>query len=452
MLKRINYNVLLHFILLAFLAGGTGYALARQWYFPAGILAMATTTGAAFMWRYQTRTNRQIAYFFNAVRNNDFSLVFNRKVTGRSFRELQQSLIHLNNTIKEARLKSRTDEQLYRSLLEHAASGLISFDSEGKIREMNNAAKRLLSVYEALHVSQLGVFDSGLGDSILSIKPDHPRVLSVKTDHGIQELLFLATEFVSSNNEVLTILSIENIHKELSHKELESYVKIIRVLTHEIMNTLTPITSLSSSTISLLESWKAELKRDGLKTGVLHEAIEAIREVEDTGKGMIEFSESYREVMQVPQPVMGPVDLAKFLNRMVMMARHHPMGDRVEFRVSVKTPGLQLVADEELISRVIMNLCVNAIQATQKNGTNPVIALTANQDSLGNIVIEVSDNGPGIEKEITDRIFIPFFTTKEKGSGIGLSLCRQIMHLHNGSIHLDPSVSQGATFVLRFSH
>jgi len=224
------------------------------------------------------------------------------------------------------------------------------------------------------------------------------------------------------------------VQEQLEEKEMEAWQNLIRVLTHEIMNSVTPIASLASTVNDLLtESPNQEKPIERIDTEIISDVRGALQTIEKRSHGLLNFVDAYRNLTRIPRPNLQIVSLSEFFSRLKKLMHSQITEGSIDLQVHIEPDNLQLAADPELIEQVLINLLLNAIEAVAKQ-PNPVIKIFAKLDDKGRITIQVIDNGTGISEEIAEKIFIPFFTTKKKGSGIGLSLSRQIMRMHRGSL------------------
>lgn len=239
-----------------------------------------------------------------------------------------------------------------------------------------------------------------------------------------------------------TLISLQNIHSELEEKEMEAWQKLIRVLTHEIMNSVTPISSLAGTVNKLLND-------PGKLDDEISDIKNAVKTIQKRSEGLIHFVENYRNLTKIPKPNFETFRVSVLTDRIYNLMKNEFAGNNIKFNTSIVPDNLTLSADSELIEQVIINLLLNAKFAI-KNQQNPEISIRSYTDAGSKVIIRVEDNGPGISKEIQDKIFIPFYTTKKDGSGIGLSLSRQIMRSHFGSITVVSKEGEGTAFILRF--
>ena len=316
-------------------------------------------------------------------------------------------------------------------------TGIIVLDDTGNIFQTNNEALRLLGLSVFTHVKQLARIDDKLQATIANILPGDKHQISFVNERGTVNLSIRVSEMTLQEKHV-RILAINDINSELDDKEIDSWIRLTRVLTHEIMNSVTPITSLSDTLLSIHEDADSDI-RNGLEV------------ISTTGKSLISFVESYRKFTHIPTPEPSLFYVQKFAERMINLARHHNNFPNITINIHIEPADLIVYADEKLITQVVLNLLKNAMQAIGSEQPDGRIELNASCNPDESVIIEVSNNGPCIPPEEAEHIFVPFFTTKEGGSGIGLSISRQIMRLSGGSIALksNPAINK-TSFILTF--
>ena len=378
------------------------------------------------------RTNEQISYFFNAIRNEDSTLHFPVMTKSKVINELNSSMNRLNELISEAKMQNRSQEQYYQTILEHAATGLLTYDERGNILLANSAARRLLGCEPLTHMLQLEKVQEGLSVEFEKVKTKGHKLLHLTNERGSMQLSVRATSMVARDQH-LTLLSIQDIRNELDEKETESWIRLIRVLTHEIMNSIAPITSLSETMLGYYIASDEPRRPVEISEAMIGNTIKGLSVIQERGKGLVNFVDLYRKLTHLHNPVYKNFNLQLFLEKTKLLLCSELNFNRVNFSVNLQNPDMMLNADENLLSQVIINLVRNSWEAL-RNQDDGEIAIKAFANESLQTVIEVIDNGPGIPASLLDKIFVPFFTTRENGSGIGLSLSRQIMRLHGGSL------------------
>ncbi|KAB5261241.1 ATP-binding protein [Bacteroides stercoris] len=400
--------------------------------------------------RLYRRHTRKVLFMLDAIENSDTSVHFSETDGTEDNRLVNRSLNRVARILHNVKSETAQREKYYELILDCVNTGIVVLNDNGAVYQKNNEALRLLGLEVFTHVRQLSRVDAHLTDTLTACRPGD-KFQAAGNERGTVNLSVRVSD-ITVRQEHLRILALNDINNELDEKEIDSWIRLTRVLTHEIMNAVTPITSLSDTLLELTEeNISKEEVRHGLQT------------ISSTGKGLLAFVESYRKFTRIPTPEPSLFYLKGFINRMVELARHQHPDIPVVFNTSIVPDDLILYADENLISQVITNLLKNAIQAfethtpatTETNTaateatTEKHINIRAYCNEAEAVLIEISNNGPAIPPDIAGHIFIPFFTTKENGSGIGLSISRQIMRLSGGSLSL--IAGKETTFVLKFN-
>lgn len=397
---------------------------------------------------YLNGTNRKISYFLDSVKNEDSTLSFPTHINDITIRELHEGFNNVNRQIQQLKIESRQQEQYYQTLLEHVATGILTFDPQGFVIHANTAVKKMLSVEVLTHINQLERINRNLFQAIRNIKPFEQKLVSVVTKRGTIQLSLKASSFKLKDNELI-MLSLQDIRNELDEKELDSWMKLIRVLMHEIMNSIAPITSLSESLCKYYIVEGRTARPEELTETTINTTLRGLNVIREQGNGMMQFVESYRKLTRLPKPEMKLFSIFDLLERIKILYASLANSEKNKLMVTVNPPAIELLADENLISQVLINLVKNALEANENNQDGK-IHIYAGLNSDHRIEIKVADNGQGIPDEIIEQIFIPFFTTRENGSGIGLSLSRQIMRLHGGTLQVRSNPGKETVFNMIF--
>lgn len=387
-------------------------------------------------------TNKELSRFFLSIKYSDFSQSFTRKDLGGSFKELNDAFNEVILQFQKTRSEKEEHLRYLQTVMQHVGVGLISYNQSGKVEFINNAAKKLLRIPHLRNIAQLDKVSGGLSKQILNITPGNKTTLKLVEENELLQLIVYSTEF-KMRNQIYTLVSLQNIQTELEEKEMEAWQKLIRVLTHEIMNSVTPISSLAG-TVNLMLSNGDKLDSDSVK-----DVRSAIGTIQKRSEGLIHFVENYRNLTKIPKPSFEIFPIKNIVERIDNLLGKELKNAGIEFTKSIHPEFLEITADAEMIEQVLLNLLLNAKHAL-KNTPNPKIDLVPYMDERGKVIIKVEDNGPGISEEVQEKIFIPFYTTKKDGSGIGLSLSRQIMRSHGGNIRVNSIVGKGSAFILRF--
>jgi nitrogen fixation/metabolism regulation signal transduction histidine kinase len=399
---------------------------------------------------FLNKTNRNIRFFFDSVRNDDSTLSFSIDNKSGNLKELHRSMNNVNQQIQNLKIENRQQEQFFHKILELLATAIITYDAKGFIHHANTAAKTLLSAETLTHINQLERIDPKLHLILSNLKPNEKHLVAINTRIGEINLLLKSTSS-GSGDDGLIILSIQDIKKELDEKELDAWMKLIRVLMHEIMNSITPIISLSESLQKIY--WKDEqpVTAGEVSSSNIDITLRGLEAIREQGKGLMHFVESFRSLSSIPKPEMKIFSIYQLFRRVEILIESVTKGQGTTIKFNILHPDINIHADENLISQVLINLIKNAIEANEHNPSCQ-ICISAGRSNDDSPVICVTDNGPGIKAENVENIFVPFFTTRVSGSGIGLSVSRQIMGMHGGSLTVRSVPGKETIFCMRFSN
>jgi two-component system nitrogen regulation sensor histidine kinase NtrY len=447
--RNLYLNIILRVLLIVILSALLGYLIVKDQSFRYSLICLiAIVVLTISLISYLNSTNRNVRFFFDSVRNDDSSLSFPVDTKNKTFRELNKSMNTVNQQIQKLKIENRSQEQYFQILIEHLATGIITYDSKGYILHANSSAKKLLSTEVLTHIQQIERIDEKLYQTIKNIRPSERRLISISNDQDEIQLSLKATSF-RSNNAELVILSIQDIKSELEEKELESWMKLIRVLMHEIMNSITPITSLSETLSHIYGSDGMPVSPEQVTSKTITTTLQGLNVIKEQGKGLMSFVESFRKLTRVPEPEKKNFKVSDLISRVQILYSSLNKSDRVSLSVSLKDPEQEILADQNLISQVLLNLVKNALEANEDNPDGQIKIVTGT-DTNNRPEICVIDNGPGIPEENIDEIFVPFFTTRQTGSGIGLSISKQIMRVHGGNLKVKSIPGKETVFCLSF--
>lgn len=390
--------------------------------------------------RFVDRTNRDLARFFQAVRYSDFSQTYVTGGLGSSFDELKRSFNEVLDAFRATRAEKEEQALYLQMVVQHIGVGLVAFDRQGEVSLINNAAKRLLRVNRLGNISDLESRGPGLAQTLTTLGPRRKALLRLEEDGEVRQLACFAALFRTGEEEH-RLVSLHDIQSELEEQEMEAWQRLIRVLTHEIMNSITPIASLSATAEGLLQ-------QETIAGEDVSDVRTAVHTIQRRSQGLLQFVDAYRDLTRVPAPDFQITPVSGLFERVTQLMGHQFQEAGVELVHAVDPPSLEVTADPGQVEQVLINLLRNACDAAGgRDGAR--VELTASMDR-DRVVIDVADNGTGIVEEALDKLFIPFFTTKQDGSGIGLSLCRQIMRLHRGTISARSEPGVRTEFSLRF--
>ncbi len=433
-------------VALSLLAGWSYFT--QQWFFLSLFILAAIVLATINLIYFLNSVNRRLFYFFDAIRNEDSTLSFPDKSGDKLTQQLNNSLNKVNKQIQQIKIENQMQEQYFQAILEHAATGIFTLNANRFVLHSNASVRKLFSLEVFTHLNQLERVDQRLFHTLQTIRPSEQRLVTLNHERGSTQLLIKASSFVSGKEELI-LLSVQDIKNELDEKELDSWLRLIRVLMHEIMNSITPITSLSESLAGYFYSEEGVKTPGQINEKIIQTTIRGLDVIREQGKGLIAFVESYRKLTRLPKPDKKTIVVKNLLENIRMLAGSFEQGAEISLSYQLQNEQMELFADEKLISQVLINLVKNAFQSNEHNPKSQV-KIVAGIEENNRPVICVSDNGPGIPPELIDEIFVPFFTTRENGSGIGLSLSRQIMRLHGGSLKVKSVPNIETSFYLTF--
>jgi signal transduction histidine kinase len=341
---------------------------------------------------------------------------------------------------KNARLEKEESLRYLETVVDHVGIGLISFNAKGEIGLLNRAAKKILKINHAKNISAMDNIVNGLGRFLFQITPGNKNTFKFTDNGEVIQLMIHGTEFRMKNQD-LKLISLYNIQAELEEKEIEAWQKLIRVLTHEIMNSITPISSLASTANSMLKNI------DKNKDEEIEDITDALSTIQKRSDGLVNFVNKFRDISKIYKPTFQPVKVSDLFYRIRLLIDSSLSENKIEFSISIMPENLEIVADPDLLEHVLINLIKNSIQAIGASNSGS-IKLTGEINERGRAVIKVNDNGPGISEEIIDRIFVPFYSTKKEGSGIGLSISQSIIRAHNGSMWVQSIPGKETVFTI----
>jgi len=446
--KNFYVRLIIRILLFSITTIGFSFFLVKKNYFLGGLCLLIMILQVINLIKFINHTNRKIAYFFESIKNEDFTLRFPEQVHVKSLNELHKSLNMLNEKIQEVHLKNQTQEKYYQEILKQADIGMLTFNKKGHILFANSKMENLLNYKPLNHIKQLNQIDAKLYNLFSDLNPFERKLVQLTNEREKKQIAVKST-LISLNNEKLLLVVAQDIHKELDEKETDSWIKLIRVLTHEIMNTITPITSISDSLIKYYKADNEILDVNDIDVNTIKNSVKGLEVIKEQGENLMEFVMSYRSFLNLPTPDKTLVSAKRLLDKVMGLMEHEVKNKNITFEVEIEPVDLKFFIDEKQISQVLINLIKNAIQSFGKKDEGKV-KITTGINLQGNKFMQVFDNGSGISKDIIDQIFIPFFTTKEKGSGIGLSLSKQIIHLHGGSLSVNSIPKKETWFTLTF--
>jgi two-component system, NtrC family, nitrogen regulation sensor histidine kinase NtrY len=401
---------------------------------------------------FVARTNQELSRFLDAVRYADFSQKFDLDTLGAKFPVLGDTLNGIMARYRDDRSQQEADLNHLQALIEQVPIPLISLANNGQLTLWNNAARRLFGAVDLAQASHLQQFGEAFYRAITDIRVGERRLVKLLSDDQELTLAVVASEMTSAGHSE-KILSLQNIQQELDDTQLDAWQELVRVLTHEILNSITPVASLSKTSVQLLEDLtdrlSAELELSDELGDELADIKEAVETVARRSDGLMNFVASYRKLTRLPSPQRESFSIRDLFDGLMRIMAARDDASNIAVTTRIMPESLMLQADRAMIEQVLINLLQNASQANTSKATVEV-SLGARLNRRGQIAIEVADNGPGIPAALVKRVFVPFFTTRRDGSGVGLALSRQIMIAHGGNISAGRAPAGGALITLNF--
>ena len=437
--KGFRLNLLLRLALLIVVIIGFLLTIYRtDWYVTAFCLLLMALFLVYDLVYYVERTNRDISSFLEAMLHSDFTQRFATQNKNSSYQKLYQSF----NTISDAFMRIKAEQEAHyhylQAIVEQVSVGILTFDEHGSVLLANQAVKDMLHVAYLQHIQALDRVSHELVQALKTTGSNEKALVTVQAGQNQLLLNVHVTEMISQGHK-LKIVTLQNIQSELEEKELQTWQKVIRVLTHEIMNSITPVISLTSTIGGLVQTEVLEKYKAGeeIDEETLEDIQAGLQTIERRSAGMLSFVQNYRRLMRLPAPELRPLKVTELLRSVHRLLEADMQAQHVNLKMYLPDEKVAILGDEEQLEQVLINLIKNGMEAC-KNTEEPCVEVVAYlpEQERDKLKIDVVDNGPGIPEDVLDKIFIPFYTTKKQGSGIGLSLSKQVMQQHGGSIRV----------------
>ena len=433
--------IFLGILLLGLLVSTPGYHAATI------LVLIGSLMMGAELYQFVSRTNLELTRFLDAIRYADFSQRFEAGAVGAGFQELGDTFTHIMDRIREDRSQQEREHRHLKALLEHVPVPLISILADGQVQSWNNSARRLFGSVPVTRQSDLRQFGHDFVTQVTEIRAGE-RVLATFHTEDVEQRIVVSASEITIGQQTERLISLQNIQSELDGVQLGAWQDLVRVLTHEIMNSVTPVSSLARTAVDLVDDARARLVGQPEVSEELKDVRDAVDTVARRSDGLMNFVSNYRQLTRPPQPEKSRFALSDLFADVQRIALQD-WDKETTLNTLIEPDGLDLFADQQLVEHILINLLQNAYQATRDQ--HPAhIELVSRLNKRGRIIIEVADNGPGIPPENESRIFVPFYTTRKEGSGIGLALSRQIMIAHGGQLSLIDKDAAGARFRLVF--
>ncbi|MEP6465585.1 MAG: HAMP domain-containing sensor histidine kinase [Parafilimonas sp.] len=444
--NRPGLRLIIRIVLLAIELFIASYLLISTKFLLGGIVLIVALYQSYNLYEFLKKAQAEVSQFVEGVQYRDFSRHFDVKHAPAEVQSLRKGFNDINSAFKVISLERETQYQYLQKILELVDTGILSYEIEtGNVVWMNESLKKLLKIPYLKTIQSLDKRDAALCAQVVDLKPGENAISNIHVDRNSLKVLISATAF-QTNDKRYKLIAFQNVNEALDETESKAWQKLLRVMTHEIMNSIAPISSLADTLKNRLQH-STSLVDD--ETGTLEDLSLGMETIKRRSEGLLKFAQTYRNLNMITSPNLQKFyvkDLFKTQQRLMMPTLQQK---HIELEIKLKDPELQIEADINLIEQVLINLLLNAMEAV-KEIQHPKIILTASQNINGKVAVKIVDNGSGIEDEVLDKIFIPFFSTKKSGGGIGLSLCKQIMMLHKGNIHVQSVMNEGTAFILQF--
>ncbi len=446
--RRFSVGIAIRIILIAIcmFLGIWLYYVQELWLAP-GILALIVFFLTGEMVYYVNSINHKLARFLDSIRFTDFSSSFTSdSKMGGSFREVNKAFNEVMDVFKQTRAEKEEQMLFLQVIIQHITTGIISFNSEGKIGVINNAAKHLLQIPQFRDITDLGRLSPKLLKEVVDLKPG--QRISFRVNSSLH--LIIQSAYLKMGGQSWTLLSLQNINAELQSNELEAWQNLTKVLRHEIMNSITPISSLVESLRTILDE-DSYVQKEGMliKKDGFQDIQEGLDTIANRSKGLVTFVNAYRDYTNIPEPKKELIPVRTLFENVIGLMKEELKSHQIDIQLDIVPPELEILCDQDQITMILINLVKNASESVQNQADRIIILRAIGQGDLGSS-IQVEDNGAGIIPEALERIFVPFYTTKKTGSGIGLAISRQIMNLHRGSLQVTSTPNERTVFSLNF--
>ena len=446
MFKRFELRIAIRVILMFVSLSAASFILVRGGYVYLTLLVPVIIFQLVDFYRLNLKAHDEVEQFVESVHYRDFSRYFDEKHAPLELKPLRKGFNEINTTFKVISKEKETQYVYLQKILELVDTGILSYEHKtGEIGWMNESFKRMLGIPYLKTIHSLARRDDMLYHEVLILRPGESKVISITKDNGLFKALLSATAF-QTDEKVYKLIAFQNVNEALDETEARAWQKLLSVMTHEIMNSVAPISSLADTMLDRLHKSVTYLREQPAAIEDLELGIGTIRR---RSEGLLKFAETYRNLNKITSPNLKKIYARDLFENLHQLMQPTLEQKNIEIEIILKDPDLSLEVDASLVEQVLINLIVNAMEAV-KDRTHGRIVLSAGLTSTNKIFIKVADNGIGIPASLLDKIFVPFFSTRKAGSGIGLSLCKQIMMLHKGNIQVQSVEGEGTAFLLHF--
>ena len=444
--KNFEWRILARVLLLFITLSTAALLLVKQWYVYLLLIVPVIIYQVVEFFRFQRKAHEELDQFVESVHYRDFSRYFDVKHAPVDLQPLRKGFNEINTTFKVISKEKETQYQYLQKILELVDTGILSYEMQtGEVVWMNETLKRMFQLPYLKTIHSLSKRDAELCRQIETVKPGENVISTAHLGQSSFKVLLSATAF-QTDGKKYKLIAFQNVEEALDETESKAWQKLLSVMTHEIMNSVAPISSLADTLKNRLLQSAVHLNNDSGSVDDLELGIDTIKR---RSEGLLKFAETYRNLNKITTLNLKKVYVRDLFENLLQLMQPTLEQKNIEIETILKDTDLALQVDTNLIEQVLINLLVNAMEAV-KDKQHPRIVLSAYLSSTYKTVIKIADNGTGMQEEILDKIFIPFFSTKKSGSGIGLSLCKQIMMLHKGNITVQSKEGEGSAFFLQF--
>jgi signal transduction histidine kinase len=445
--NRYEWRLLLRVFLLFVVLCAAAYVIVIGKYLYLVICLPLVAYAVVEMIRFQKKAQDEVNQFVESIHYRDFSRHFDVRKAPNELKPLRKGFNDINTTFKLISRERETQYHYLQKILELVDTGILSYEEEtGNISWINEAFKKLISIPYLKTVHSLEKREPGLYLELIKLKPGDSNIITITRNQQLIKILITAS-LMRSDDKFYKLIAFQNVSEALDETESKAWSKLLNVMTHEIMNSVAPISSLADTLKNRLQSPEIV---NSVQSSELEDLELGIDTIKRRSEGLLKFTESYRSLNKITKLDLDKILVRNLFENLASLMRPTLEKKNIELEIILRDPALAIKADINLIEQVMINLLVNAIEAV-KDREEPRLTLSAEIQSNNKTLVKVSDNGLGMPPELLDKIFIPFFSTRKTGSGIGLSLCKQIMLLHKGNIQVQSTEGKGSSFILQFT-
>jgi signal transduction histidine kinase len=429
---------------------GTGIFYERHLYSASIFLLISGVVFALLINRIYNATNEAIRFLFDSFRNEDTSIRFRGEIKNEGLMRVYESMNRLSDYFQEIKLRNEYNESYYRSLIQNSSAGLIVLGSNNKIELINKIACSYAGISpDTTNPDLLRIRHPAFYEAVSSLNPGETVTYKSLVSNNMQ-LLFFKASMIRRKDEELKLISIQDIRHELESKELESYRKLISVLTHEIMNILSPLTSVAKELYTIFNADPNQEKSPRIDESSVKTAVSGLQLINEQSNSLVNFMNNYRKISKLPQPEFSSFSVSEWIEQLKIAYSGRMRESNIAFKISAEKSLNEIIADKKLLNQVMVNLINNSCDAVMDNEQDRKIEIFMLKNSMSRVIIKIINNGPVIPSVLIEKIFVPFFTTKKGGSGVGLSISQEILKMHNGSIVAISSEESQTCFILEF--